>query len=210
MDANDFRMLLRPLGALAGAVILAGCGGGDGTAEGTTDDVALVCPAGGGSVRDDPGGDVRVISIRGPEQPARLPSADLVSAAIRRGEGGVVCVTFRTAEPVRLGSGFALSTRQAAGAPGSFDEERYEIQLTPDGEVNVSRPHGEPRYPVRAEVVRDGVFLKVAMETLLRPDESFGWRAESSYLPDFPLGDIYVDAMPNGDAWLQVPATSGR
>ncbi len=138
-----------------------------------------------------------------------MPSADLISVAVRRGEGGIVCVAFRTAGPIRHGSGFALTTRQAGGTSASFDEQRYEIQLNPDGSVDVSRPHGEPRYPVRAEVERDGPLLRVEMETLLRPDEGFGWRAESSYLPDFPLGDVYVDAMPNGEGWSQFPAASG-
>ncbi len=203
----------RLLGVLAGTTILVGCGGDDrGTTstEGTTDTArpALACPPGAESAGADPADDVRSLSSQAPEQPARSPSADLVSAAIRRGEDGVVCVTFRTAGAVRLGSTFALSTRQATGTEGSFDEQRYEVQLTPDGEVNVSRPHGEPRYPVRANVTRRGTLLRVAMETLLRPDEGFGWRAESSYLPDFPLGVMYSDAMPNDDRWLRFPAST--
>lgn len=207
-------MSRRLLGVLAGATILIGCGGGDhGTTatEGTTvtEHPALACPSGAEPARADPGDDVTVVSSQAPEQPARSPSADLVSAAIRRGEGGVVCVTFRTAGPVRLGSSFAVSTRQAAGAEKSFDEQRYEVQLTPDGEVNVSRPLGEPRYPVRARVARRGTVLRAVMETLLRPDQGFGWRAESSYLPDFPLGEIYSDAIPNDGRWLRFPASRG-
>ena len=204
---------IRLLAALAGTTILMGCGGDDrGTTstEGEMDAArpALACPPGAESAGADPADDVRSLSSQAPEQPARSPSADLVSAVTRRGEDGVVCVTFRTAGAVRLGSTFALVTRQASGAEGSFDEQRYEVQLTPDGEVNVSRQHGEPRYPVRANVKRRGTVLRAAMETLLRPDEGFGWRAESSYLPDFPLGDVYDDAMPNDDRWVRSPASA--
>lgn len=202
------------LGVLAGTAILVGCGGGGSgttTNGGTTvtGHPALACPSGKELTRSDPGGDVRVVSSQRPDRPGRSPSADLLSAAVRRGQGGIVCVTFRTAGPIRLGSSFAISTRQAAAVAGSFDEERYEIQLTPDGEVNVSRPHGEPRYPVRADVERRGDVLSVAMETLLRPDRGLGWRVDSSYLPDFPLGEMYVDAIPNAGGWLRLPASPG-
>lgn len=202
------RGLLRSVGALGGAIVLTGCGGADDPVDGTTEAGALVCSA-GGSARGDSIGDVRVISSRGPERRAQMPSADITSVTIRRGEGGVICVTFRTSGPIRLGSGFALTTRQANGTAASFDEQRYDVQLDPDGSQDVSRPHGEPRYPVRAEVERDGPALRVDMETLLRSDEGFRWRAESSYMPDFPLGDVYVDAMPNGEGWSRFPAASG-
>ena len=139
-----------------------------------------------------------------------MSSADLVSVAIRRGENGIVCVAFRTAGPIRLGSGFALITRQAGDTSGSFDEQRYEIQLNPDGSIDVSRPHGEPRYPVRAEVERDRSLLRADMETLLRADQGFEWRAEASHLPNFPLGDVYVDGMPNGGGWNRAAEAAPR
>lgn len=205
---RDFWVTVEPVAVAVtlSLVAITGCGGtGGGGTTGTTMATtgpahpALRC-APGGTVRADVASDVRVISLRGPERPARSPSADLLSVAVRRGDHGVVCVTFRTAGPVRLGSSFSFSTRQKDGAGQSFDEQRYEVQLTPDGKVNVSRPHGEPRYPVRARVVRRGATLEVAMETLLRR-EDFGWRSDVSYLPRFPLGDMYVDALPNGDRW---------
>lgn len=204
-------MSRRLLSALAGTAILVGCGGGGNGTTSTEDTTVtghppLACKSGKERTRSDAGADVRVVPIRGPERPARSPSADLLSAAISRGQGGIVCVTLQTAGPIRLGSSFAISTRQAGDSPEVFSEERYEIQLTPDGKVNVSRPHGEPRYPVRAKVGRHGDVLSVVMETLLRPDLGFGWRAESSYLPDFPLGDTYIDAIPSTGGWLQFPA----
>jgi hypothetical protein len=198
----------RPLGVLLAAIVLGGCGGGEGTTateDATTRVPDLACPHGAAAVRTDPGGDVVVVSLRGPERPTRSPSADLVSAAVRRGPDGVLCGAFRTAGPIRRGSTFAITTRQAIGAAGAFDEQRYEVQLTPDGEVDVSRPHGEPRYPVRASVERRGDVLRVAMETLLRDDHGFDWRAESSYLPDFPLGDMYDDAIPDDRRWFGFP-----
>lgn len=201
--------LWRSLGALVGAIALVGCGGSDDAVDVTTQAGALVCPA-GGSIRADPGGDVKVISSRGPERPARMPSADVVSVAIRRGEDGIICVAFRTAGPIRPGSGFALTTRQADGTGGSSDEQRYEIQLNPDGSMDISRPRGEPRYPVRAEVERDRSLLRADMETLLRADQGFEWRAEARYLPNFPLGDVYVDGIPNGGGWNRVAKAARR
>ncbi len=191
---------------LAGALMIVGCGG---AGDGAPDELALVCRGVPGSARPDPAGDVLVASSQGPQRSARSPSADLVAVGVRRGGDGVVCLTFRTAGTVRGGSTFALGTRQAEGA-GGFEEQRYEIQLAPGGVVNVSRPFGEPRYPVRADVVRRGARLRVAMETLLRPDEDFGWRVDLSYLPDFPLGDVYTDALPNRGRWSRFPVSPGR
>ncbi len=133
-----------------------------------------------------------------------MPSADLVTVVVRRGDDGVVCVSYRLDGHVRLGSTFALEIRRRppGGAVGTGDQQRYEIQLTPDGRVHVSRPHGEPRYPVRARVVHHNELLDVAMQTLLRPGQAFEWRAELSYLPRFPLGDAYVDRVPDGSAWV--------
>ena len=88
------------------------------------------------------------------------------------------------------------------------DQHRYEVQLTPDGKVHVSRPHGEPRYPVRARVVRHGDTLEVAMQTMLRSGEAFAWRVRSRYLSRFPLGDAYVDAFPDRSAWVPFHAHS--
>ncbi len=107
---------------------------------------------------------------------------------------------------MRLGSDFALEIRprSAGGTAGvGADRQRYEVQLTPDGSVHVGRPHGEPRYPVRASVVRHDRSLDVAMQTLLRSGEGFEWRAEIKYLPRFPLGDAYLDGLPEGSAWVR-------
>ena len=140
-----------------------------------------------------------------------MPSADLIAVVVRRGDDGVVCVSYRLDGRVRLGSEFALDIRQrsAGGAVrAGADQQRYEIQLTPDGSVHVSRPHGEPRYPVRASVVRHDKSLDVAMQTLLRSGEAFEWRAEIKYLPRFPLGDAHVDGLPDGSVWVRFGAGS--
>ena len=151
----------------------------------------------------DAAGDVSAVPLTGAPHRARMPSADLVSVSLSRGRHGVVCVSYRLAGPIRLGSTFALATRQRApAAQGS--QERYEAELTPDGRVFVSRPHGEPRYPVRARVAHHGDTLELAMQTLLRSGEQFDWRADVSYLPRFPLGASYVDSLPDGSAWLSL------
>ena len=165
----------------------------------------LRCGGGGGRVERDTPGDVSVVPVRGPRRMVRMPSADLVAVGVRRGDDGVVCVSYRLAGPVRLGSEFAFETRLqpiGAGAVRGVDRQRSEVQLSPDGKVHVSRPHGEPRYPVRARVARRGDALEVVMQTLLRSGEAFGWRVESRYLPRFPLGDAYVDTFPDGSGWV--------
>ena len=150
--------------------------------------------------------------VSGQVRAVRMASADLVAVVVRRGGDGVVCVSFRLAGPVRVGSEFAFETRRqptgGAASVSGVDQQRYEVQLTPDGKVHVSRPHGEPRYPVRARVVRHGDTLEVAMQTLLRSGEAFAWRVQSRYLPRFPLGDAYVDAFPDGSAWVPFHADS--
>jgi hypothetical protein len=172
----------------------------------------LRCRSSGGQVERDGRGDVRLVSVSARGRAVRLPSADLVAVVVRRGGDGVVCVSYRLAGPVRLGSEFAVKTRLwpmggASAVPG-VDQQRYEVQLTSDGKVHVSRPHGETRYPVRARVTRHGDTLDVARPTLLRPGEAFGWRVESRYLPRFPLGDAYVDRFPDGSTWVTVRADS--
>ena len=157
-------------------------------------------------VERDARGDVRLMEVGGGTRTVRVPSGDLVAVVVRRGGDGVVCVSYRLAGPVRLGSEFAVETRLqptvGAGAVRGVDRQRYEVQLTPDGKLRVSRPHGEPRYPVRARVARRGDALEVVMQTLLRSGEAFGWRVESRYLPRFPLGDAYVDTFPDGSGWV--------
>ncbi len=129
-----------------------------------------------------------------------MPSADLISVAVSRGQDGVVCVSYRLAGDVRLGSESAFIARQRA-PDGSRLESRYEVQLAPSGKISVSRPHGEPRYAVRADVVRRGDTLTVVMQTLLSPAEGFDWRGEVRYLPRFPLGDAYLDVAPDEPSW---------
>ena len=198
------RVLARALGIGAAAVTLTGCGGkGDGMAAGgavaNDEHPPLRCAAAGPAREADARNDVDI----GPsaERPVHSRSGDLVEVTARRGEDGVLCLKFRTAGAIRPGSTFSLTTRQRGGG-GRIEEERYEVQLAGAGEVNVSRPHGEPRYPVRAAVIRRGAALEVAMETLLRAKEGFGWRVELRYLPRFPLGEAYIDTIPDGAGWL--------
>lgn len=190
------------LGALAPLLALGGCGGdatvsttGPSTSTGTRPQ--LRCSSGAARMERDGQGDVTRMSSRGPETKVRLPAADLLAVTVRHGDDGVICVSYRLASPVRLGSEFAFETRSGA------DRQRYEIQLTPDGRVHASRPHGEPRYPVRARVARRGDVLEVAMQTLLRSGQAFAWRVETRYLPRLPLGDIYRDALPGGLTWIK-------
>ena len=188
----------------AAVAALTGCGGGrtdDGTTAGDRPP-ALGCEAHDELRQADRHDDTEVEASGG--RNGEVASGDLVEVTLRRGVDGVLCLTIRTAGVVRPGSTLALATRQATGA-GRVDEQRYEIQLSTTGEVNISRPHGEPRYPVRAVVRRLGSELRVAMQTLLRAGEGFGWRLELQYLPRFPLGDVYTDSIPDRAGWLQLP-----
>lgn len=204
-----FPLVALALSAVAWPLALAGCGGGgttSATASSTTTPRAqppLRCAPGPAAAQRDARADVTLAPGSGPSRRARMPSADLVAVTVRRGDDGVVCASFRLAGATRPGSTFTLATRQPPAGRG--DEQRYELQLAPGGTVHVSRPHGEPRYPVRARVALRGSTLSVAMQTLLRPGEPFGWRAEVSFLPRFPLGDTYADALPGSDSWARFP-----
>jgi hypothetical protein len=95
----------------------------------------------------------------------------------------------------------SFETIQRTGERYAID--RYEVAFGADGTPRVTRPHGEPRYPVAATVGRRGGRLDVALLELPGPLAArFGWRVEVSDARPA------LDALPPpaADRWVAHPS----
>lgn len=181
--------LKRPVvAAIAVACWLSACGSSDGDrtttsgghAETTTKtDAGLRCTGSPASSARDRADDVTLLSATGPATDTRAPQLDLLAAAATKGGGAPLCFSIRTAAPLRNGTTVSFETIHRSGA--RYELEHYDVTIDARGRPTVSRPHGEPRYPVAAIVARHGDGLDVALLELPAPlGVSFGWKAETS------------------------------
>lgn len=193
---------------VAAAIALTACGddgpGSTTHTAGRDGTVALRCPATPAADATDARGDPAVQGSLPPES-VRSPAGDIASARLRRGDGGVLCLTLRLAATVRAGTTVALTTAQRAvrapaGSPA--EQQRYEIALPHDGgPARLSRPHGEPRYPVRGTASARGPVLEAVFETLLDAQRPFAWQVEAVHSTD-PVEPASVDRLPD-TGWLR-------
>lgn len=201
---------------MAGAGLVAGgCGGGQGgdtvtTGAGVTDapltatlDPGFRCRGRPVSAARDRVGDVVLLRARGPAVGVRAPGLDLVAASARRTEEIPLCFSVRVAGVLDDGATVSFETIQRAGE--RYEINRYEVAFDAAGVPHVTRPHGEPRYPVPATVGRRGGRLDVGLLGLPGPLAArFGWRAEVSDAR--PAIDTLPP--PASDRWVAFP--SGR
>jgi hypothetical protein len=155
------------------------------------------------SAARDRAGDVLLLRVRGPAVGVRAPGLDLVAASARRAEEVPLCFSVRVAGVLEDDTTVSFETVQRAGDRYAID--RYEVAFDAAGTPRVTRPHGEPRYPVAATVNRRGGRLDVGLLDLPGPLAArFGWRTEVSDARPA------VDALPSpaADRWVAFP--SGR
>lgn len=190
------------------AFALCGCGdGGDDetTTSTTAGDQTRVepgfrCDRGEAATAADAPGDATPLGEPTSSRTVNAPGVDFLSVELRRTGDASLCVSFRTAGPIADGGTFALETIQPApGAPGApYEINRYEVGLDAAGRPIVSRPAGEPRYPVPSVVGREADSVDADLLELASPlGDSFGWRAASND------GSAAEDAVPsaNRDQW---------
>lgn len=201
--------------AVAGVVLAAGgCGGGDGGTTATTEaartegesatlDPGFRCEGRPVSAAADRAGDVVALRARGPAVPVPAPGLDIVAAKARRTGGAPLCVTVRVAGGLDDDATVSFETIQRTG--DGYEISRYEVDFDAAGRPQVTRPRGEPRYPVAAVVARNGGRMDVGVLEPPRPlPARFGWRAETSDARPA------VDGLPGRGADLWVAHPSGR
>lgn len=208
------RATLVAAAAVTAALGLGGCGdepgsgstttSGSGTVATTTKvDTAMRCTGRAVSGARDRASDVTSLNATGPATSVRAPHLDIRAASATRGGPAPLCFTLRVAAPLRNGTTVSFQTIGRRGP--QYARDIYDVSIDAGGRPTVTRPHGEPRYPVAAVVARHGDSLDVALLQLPAPlGARFGWKAETSDARS------QRDGLPSltADRWVAFP--SGR